>query len=50
MLNFSKERKQAKFSEAVSGELESIFNDRLLTVFTKDDIYLDPKGFQVFAK
>lgn len=50
MLNFSDERKQVKFPESFSGELESIFNEQLLTVFTKEDIYLDPKGYQVFAR
>lgn len=50
MLNFSNERKQAIFAEGFSGELESIFNEQLLTVFTKEDIYLEPKGFQVFVR
>jgi glycosidase len=50
LLNFSSEMQKVRLREAVSGELKSIFNEQILSVFSAGDLSLGPYGFQVFSR
>lgn len=50
MLNFSEVKQQVRLRAAVEGELKSIFNEQIFSIYSAGDISLEPFGFQVFAK
>jgi 1,4-alpha-glucan branching enzyme len=50
VLNFAQSKQQIRFDEAIEGELKSIFNEQVLSVFSAGDMSLGPNGFQVFAR